>query len=497
MISCHDLHVRRCPMLSLDQFDQKKNELLTNTLSLLLPLRFSRRMILSHAEAKLRDFMINKNDRPPGVPLRAKKDAATVLCNLLRRINRGYEQGYISGRYIHKFIRPFVAAGAPNEEKDREFSAKYGFNPPLFMVVAPTQACNLNCEGCYANCDAAHTTTMEYDVLVRMLREKRESWGSRFTVISGGEPFMYQSRGKTMFDLFEQFPETMFLVYTNGTLIDEKVASRLAQLGNVTPAISVEGYEQETDRRRGKGTHKKILRAFENLRNAGVMFGISVTVTRNNVALFNAGMDTFHDYYMNTLGATYAWMFQYMPIGRNHDTFHLVITPQQRKKLWEETWRVVRQKQTFTIDFWNSGAVSSGCISAGRSDGYIYVDWNGNIMPCVFNPYYEDNIHDIYARGGHLDDALFSPLMTRIRQWQQEYYFNDRPPRHKGNVFCPCVIRDHYDTLYPILQQTGAKSANEEAREALSDEEYRKNLINYGNECCAQLDPEWEKYRAE
>jgi MoaA/NifB/PqqE/SkfB family radical SAM enzyme len=472
----------------------RKNDLITNTLSLLLPLRFSRQLLLQYGEARLTDFLVNKNERPRGVPLQARRDAATVMCNLLRRINIGYERGYISGKYISKFVRPLVLAGAPDEEHDRTFQQRYGMNPPMFLVCAPTQACNLKCEGCYANCDAGHTATMDYDVLVRMLEEKRDSWGSHFTVISGGEPFMYRSRGKTIFDVFARFPDTMFLVYTNGTLIDETAARRLARLGNVTVAISVEGYEEHTDARRGKGTFAKIQRAFTNLRNAGVMFGISLTITRNNVDLITADIDGFHDFYMNRCGATYAWMFQYMPIGRNHDTFHLVITPQQRKKLWQETWRVVREKEAFFIDFWNSGAVSSGCISAGRPDGYLYVDWNGNVMPCVFNPYYTDNLYDIYARGGHLDDALFSPFMKGIRQWQRRYYYNDEAPGKKGNVFTPCVIRDHYDTLYPMLCENDVRCANDEAREALKDAQYRENLITYGRECRRCLDPEWERY---
>ena len=41
-------------------------------------------------------------------------------------------------------------------------------------------------------------------------------------------------------------------------------------------------FEEETDRRRGKGVFKKILTACENLRQAGVPFGISITSTAQN-----------------------------------------------------------------------------------------------------------------------------------------------------------------------------------------------------------------------
>ncbi len=47
--------------------------------------------------------------------------------------------------------------------------------------------------------------------------------------------------------------------------------------------VSCEGYEEETDRWKGAGVFKKIMRAMNNLREARVLFGSSATVTRNNI----------------------------------------------------------------------------------------------------------------------------------------------------------------------------------------------------------------------
>ena len=46
---------------------------------------------------------------------------------------------------------------------------------------------------------------------------------------------------KDLFDLFEKHQDTIFQIYTNGTLIDEKMVERFVALGNVIPAISIEG----------------------------------------------------------------------------------------------------------------------------------------------------------------------------------------------------------------------------------------------------------------
>jgi MoaA/NifB/PqqE/SkfB family radical SAM enzyme len=68
-----------------------------------------------------------------------------------------------------------------------------------------------------------------------------------------------------------------FLVFTNGTRIDENLADELARLGNVAPAISLEGFETETDRRRGPGLFARVMKTMALLRERGVLFGIRVT----------------------------------------------------------------------------------------------------------------------------------------------------------------------------------------------------------------------------
>jgi len=57
-----------------------------------------------------------------------------------------------------------------------------------------------------------------------------------------------------------------FLMYTNGTLIDAETAERLAEMGNLMPAIAVDGFEKRTDERRGRGVFQRILKAMAALR---------------------------------------------------------------------------------------------------------------------------------------------------------------------------------------------------------------------------------------
>jgi MoaA/NifB/PqqE/SkfB family radical SAM enzyme len=382
---------------------------------------------------------VNKNNLPEGVQF----DKLAMVKAMIHSIETGLSRGLIGSGARNKLADVFLGkiVYKPNKVR-RLFMEKHGMNPPGFVLISPTARCNLKCKGCYAGSDATRNTTMSYDTVNKILDEKVKLWGCHFTVVSGGEPFIYRDNGKTLLDIFEQHPDQYFLVYTNGTLITPEVAKRLGELGNVTPAISVEGFEKETDDRRGKGVFKRILKAFENLRNAGVPFGISTTAFKHNYESIQS--DEFVRFFSEEQGALYQWIFQYMPIGRSY-TLDMMVTPEQRIRMYNRTWELVRERKLFVADFWNSGTVANGCIAAGGSygGGYMYIDWNGAVSPCAFYPFSVHNIKDIYAGGGDLNTALFSPLLTGIRDWQREY-FDDKPNYEKGNLLVPCPIRDHH-----------------------------------------------------
>jgi MoaA/NifB/PqqE/SkfB family radical SAM enzyme len=286
---------------------------------------------------------------------------------------------------------------------------------------------------------------------------------------------MYHSEGKNLFNLFEEFSDMFFLVYTNGTLINREVADKLAKLGNVTPAISIEGWEEQTDQRRGKGVYKSILKSMDNLRNSGVPFGISVTATRQNIEILLK--DKFYDYFFTELGVSYLWQFQLMPIGRAKTVMEMMITPEQRIGLYHQWSHLLRDKHYPVADFWNSSSLSNGCIAYGRWAGYFYIDWNGNIMPCVFVPFYVDNIHDLYKSDKTLADALQSKLFKNGREWQKNYGFENHS--HKGNGLMPCSFRDHYANFKNNILTPDTKGEDKETEALLHDKEFNELMDEF------------------
>jgi hypothetical protein len=164
-----------------------------------------------------------------------------------------------------------------------------------------------------------------------------------------------------------------------------------------------------------------------------------------------------------------------MPIGRSY-TLDLMPTPEQRLWMWKRSWEIVKKHKIFLADFWNHGTLSNGCIAGGRTrgGGYLYIDWNGHVSPCVFVPYSPVNVKDIYAQGGTLNDVWANPFFADIRGWQESYM------QSKGNWLAPCLNRDHHAILDQLIAKHEPDPIDESARAALLDPEYGKGLEHYG-----------------
>ncbi len=345
--------------------------------------------------------------------------------------------------------------------KRKEFMRRYGFRPPYLLVISPTMKCNLKCYGCYAGSYAKQELGL--DEVVRVIEEGKRM-GIYFIVISGGEPFMW----KHIFDLFGIENDVHFQVYTNGSLIDRSVAKHLSELGNVVPCISVEGFEKETDSRRGKGAFASIMKAMDALREKGVIFGFSATATRENNDFVVS--DEFVDFY-ESKGCFIGWYFNYVPIGRKPEV-DLMPTPEQRMRRRRRLLELRRSRNIILADFWNDGPLTGGCIAGGRS--YLHINSNGDIEPCVFTHFAVDNI-----RNTSLFDALQSGFFKAIRA---------RIP-YSENYLRPCIIIDHPHILRQLVRQYGAKPTHPGAEGIL--EELSEELDRYAHEYGNLADFEW------
>jgi MoaA/NifB/PqqE/SkfB family radical SAM enzyme len=373
------------------------------------------------------------------------------------------------------------------------FQKRHGSKPPWFLVISPTHSCNLNCTGCYANSGSqtrhSKTAKLPWEMLDRIITEAKELWGVPLFAFSGGEPLTYRSQGKDILDIVHKHKDSLFLMFTNGTLITSETAQSLARLGNLTPSLSVEGLSEQTDHRRGSGVFDNILDSMAHLRREGVPFGISLTATRSNCEHILS--DQLLDFYFEEQGAFYAFIFQYMPIGKLPN-IDWMPTPEQRIHFWKRSWDVVQNHRYFLLDFWNHGPLVEGCIAAGRDRGYLHIDWNGDVMPCVFMPYKAANILDIYNQGGTLNDVWNTPFFHEVRQWQRDYGYGSQEPTKNGNWMLPCPFHDHFKIFRNWIEDLGLQPQEEVAHTLLIDDEFHEKMITYDLEQTKLIQPLWE-----
>jgi len=339
-----------------------------------------------------------------------------------------------------------------------------GFYPPGLMVISPTMRCNLNCFGCYAG-SYQRDQDLSFDTLDRVINEGKEM-GMFFVVVSGGEPFFR----KDLMDLFEKHHDVAFQVYTHGGLLDEPMVNRIARAGNILPAISIEGFEEETDRRRGEGHYQKVMEAMRLLKKKGVLFGFSATATSENTDLITS--DAFVDH-MVDMGCTIGWYFTYVPIGREPN-LDLMQTPEQRNRLRRWVRHVRNTKPILVADFWNDGPVVGGCIAAGRK--YFHINSRGDVEPCVFCHFAEHNVKDT-----PLKVALNSRSFSFIRSCQKE---NHNPLR-------PCMIIDHPEVFREVSSMEGVYFTHDGADNVVS--EISQFLNQYAQDYAEYAEKAWNE----
>lgn len=342
--------------------------------------------------------------------------------------------------FVHNFAINASFAGKQKQTASRE---KYGCNIPWAILMDPTTTCNLRCIGCWA-ADYENGINLGYKAMDSIVRQANDL-GTYLFIFSGGEPLI---RKDEIIRLCEEHPDCAFTAFTNGTLIDEAFVKNMERVKNFAPIISVEGFEKETDARRGQGTYRKAVRAMALLKEHKQLFGISCCYTHENVETI--GSEAYFDQ-MIAWGAKFCWFFTFIPIGKGAK-LELLVTPEQRTFMYRQVRAFRKTKPIFTLDFWNDGEFAHGCIAGGRS--YLHINANGDYEPCAFIHYSDSNVRD-----KTLVEALQSPL---FKAYQAGQPWNE-------NHLRPCPLLDNPELLVRAVESSGAKSTNLESPEDVHD----------------------------
>ena len=363
---------------------------------------------------------------------------------------------------INNFFFNVNLKGWKTQEELRE---QYNCNIPWAILLDPTSACNLHCTGCWA-AEYGNKLNLSYAEMDDIIRQGKEL-GIYMYIYTGGEPLV---RKKDIISLCEKHSDCIFLCFTNGTLIDDAFADDMLRVKNFVPAISLEGFEEATDSRRGEGVYNRVIEAMERLHQRKLFYGISACYTSQN---YDSITSTDFLNKLIEFGVFFIWYFHYMPVGNDADV-SLLPNPEQRIEVYRRINAFRDNHSLFMMDFQNDGRYVGGCIAGGRR--YLHINANGDVDPCVFIHYSDSNI-----REKSLLDCLRSPLFMAYHDGQP---FND-------NMYRPCPMLENPDVLPGLVEKTGAHSTDLQSPETAQHlcakcTKYAENWTPHANEM-------WEK----
>lgn len=374
------------------------------------------------------------------------EEPRNAIRNVIQKKNHWYElimkvmelDTGVRNTFLKNFMVNASLSGGATQESVRE---KEGCNVPWAILLDPTSACNLHCTGCWAAeyGNRLNLTLEELDSIVTQGKEL----GTYMYIFTGGEPLV---RKKDIIALCEKHSDCEFLTFTNGTLIDEDFCKEMLRVKNFVPAISLEGFEDANDGRRGKGVFEKVMKAMALLKEHKLPFGISTCYTSQNYQDITS--EEYFDMIIDA-GALFVWFFHYMPVG-NGAAPQLLPSPEQRTEVYHRIREYRSRKPIFSMDFQNDAEYVGGCIAGGRR--YLHINAKGDVEPCVFVHYSNANIRECT-----LLEALKSPIFMAYHDGQP---FNE-------NMLRPCPMLENPEKVRAMVKETNAQSTDYESPETI------------------------------
>ena len=349
-----------------------------------------------------------------------------AIDRIVRQALRACFKNPVQSTFIMKYLLWQKAAAKRRRKNEID-----GRHIPPFLIASIASQCNLHCKGCYARENhACHDTPQSAELSAqewtRIFKEAGQL-GVAFILLAGGEPMLRTD----VLAAASRFQNIVFPVFTNGTMLDAKMTTFFHKNRNLVPVLSLEGDGKATDDRRGAGVETAVRAAMARLDDASVFYGVSVTVTTENV---DAVTDADFISGLRKRGCKLALFVEYVPFDAA--TTHLAPTQETRVRL-SERQQALRDAnaQMIFISFPGDEGEMGGCLAAGR--GFFHINPSGGAEPCPFSPY-----SDISLKDRTLLEVMQSPFFKRLADLQH------LQGEHAGG----CVLFDHRAQVEDLLK---------------------------------------------
>lgn len=332
-------------------------------------------------------------------------------------------------RCLGKFLWNFGAKTLLSVERFKSRLRK-GEYFPAFLYISILNSCNLRCQGCWVDVEAERSQ-LDARAISRLI-EDAKTQGNRFFGLLGGEPFLHPE----LLEILERHPECYFQIFTNGQCITPKIARRLAELGNATPLISIEGREVVSNQRRGNvDVLNRTLRGLDACIQAGLLTGVATSVCQTNID------DLLTEDWLRELidrGVHYVWFHTYRPVGPKMNP-ELGLRPEQ---LVQVRRFIVEMRAKMPIGIVDAYYGHDGKALCPMSTGISHhVSPYGDVEPCPIIQFAKEDIRDERGIVATLRDSAFLKDFRDL----------------SAKATRGCVVLERPDLVRDLVQKHGAR----------------------------------------
>ena len=258
---------------------------------------------------------------------------------------------------------------------------KYAVPNLTTLLLASSSKCNLNCIDCERNAEQ-NDSDATYGQLEYIIQQAKRLNIFHVVIIGKGEPLNDDPGKEILFRLIKKHCDLNFILFTNGTTLEERDIIGMRDLDNLFTLVSIDGLEQINDSRRGIGVYKKIINTLEIMKRHKLLYGFSATVFKENYHHILSG--EFLNKMME-IGCKIGFYLMFLPVHENSNGKMILSESEVReyRKLYSEV------KEKIPILDPEIFEQANGCRA--KRGSVIYIDaTTGKVMPCVKTPYAPD-----------------------------------------------------------------------------------------------------------
>jgi len=326
----------------------------------------------------------------------------------------------------------------------RENEGKIGTNLRVIELVCSNR-CNFKCQHCSTRASRGDYSGINMPVeKISDIADQAHDLGIFELNFHGGELL---TQPEYLFEAIKAVKPERFYVFltSNGYLLDQEMANRLASAGVDRVSISIDSMDPQVhDSFRGvKGAFDRAVNALRYVKNAGMDPFLNVTVGHFNA--FSDDLEKLLQYSKENGYTTFINIA--IPSGSWQNNFGVLLDQQDREHLIE-----LRKKYGNVLrDIWNPfDRNNEGCLGC-QTISKLYITPTGDVFPCSF---LHIKIGNIYEQG--LKEVV-------------EYGYSIKYFRNHSDV---CLAGENIEFIKKYMQKEMSVFKPLDAKEAFTQDDY-------------------------